>query len=185
MENPSSISKVLLVFYLLLASGNINNLYSGQLNLYLEENRYAQHIIGLITMMVLVISIGNYRDTSKIIVMSILGYLWFLMTTKLDIEWNVAIIIILAFGYLYEQKVSGEINDIISDFVLDDSEKSKLKEKRMNMIYLFGALLFCLTCVGTYSYYDRKKTQYMDEFDGIKFILMPGRKSMNRHRLTF
>jgi len=184
MDNTSSISKVLLFFYLLLASGNINNLYSGQLSMYLDENRHAQHIIGLITMMVLVISVGNYREISKVVSLSILGYLWFLMTTKLDIEWNIAIIMILAFGYLYEQKLSGEINDIINDVVLDGEEKDSLKNKRKNMIYALVGILFALTCVGTYSYYGRKKAQYMDDFDGFKFILMPGRKCM-RHRLAF
>lgn len=183
MESTASLPKILLMFYLLLASGNINNLYSGQLSTYIEENRYIQHVIGLITMMVLIMSVGNHREPSKVIALSIIGYLWFLMTTKLDIEWNIAIIIILAFGYLYEHKLNYEVSDISKDFILDDDEKDKLTNRKRNMLYLFGGLILVITFIGTASYYGRKKMEYKQDFDGITFFLMPGKKSMKRYIL--
>ena len=44
------------------------------------------------------------NEQFNMVVMSLLVYVWFIMTTKLDLTWNIGILILLTIYFLYESK---------------------------------------------------------------------------------
>ena len=122
-------SKVLLIFYLIIATNFTDNLVSKQLKTYLTENRLAQHIIGFITLFVLLTSMGNIIDTKTAIIYSLIGYIWFILTTKLDIHWNMIVIAILVCGYLFENNLEKKEKDSLKDNNLTDRDRYNIDKK--------------------------------------------------------
>ena len=90
----TSMVKVLLIFYLLITTNFTDNLVSKQLKTFFEDNRLGQHVIAIIALLVLITSVGGVVDNRKAIVYTLVGYTWFIFTTKLDIHWNMIIIMI-------------------------------------------------------------------------------------------
>ena len=60
-----SLSKAVLLFYLIIGNNYTSELFSGQLTDFIKENRYAQHLIGYLTMLVVVNSFAGVTDTKK------------------------------------------------------------------------------------------------------------------------
>src|SRR5690349_14974604 len=124
-----SLIKALLFFYLIIALNFTRNLYSGQLIDYLSNNRFIQHLIGIILMLVIIVEIGNVRDPYTAIFYTILAYLWFVLSTKLDIYWNLAILGLLVFGFLYENLLVEKEIKSLTDESLEEKDKINIKEK--------------------------------------------------------
>jgi hypothetical protein len=62
----------------------------------------------------------------NVIIMSLLVYVWFILTTKLDLACNVAILIILTIYFLYESKKVSDYKIILSDPNLTDGKKKRI-----------------------------------------------------------
>ena len=172
MSGPGvSLSKVLLVFYLLITTNFTNNLVSKQLKSFFEENRLAQHTIAIIALLVLITSIGGIVDTKKAVIYTIIGYVWFLFTTKLDIHWNIVIILILLSGYLFENNLDNKVKLMDGDKVLTDEEKVQLNHynNKVKMFIVGGAM--SVTIIGTLMYSNKKHVQYGGGYDPLTFLL--------------
>ena len=168
-DNNVSITKGLLIFYLLIASNFTRNLYSGSTQL-LFQNRFAQHIIGYITLLVIMINFGGVTDTQSALIYSLLGYIWFVCTTKLNVEWNVAIILMILGVYLYENNYLNQLNNLEEDEILEDDEIMTVKHNNdKNKTYMLYGLII-ITLVGVYFYWDEKQSQFGDNFNLDKFI---------------
>jgi hypothetical protein len=150
----------------------MTNLLSKQMKTLIEENRLVQHVIGLTTMIVLVMIVGG-DDISNIsaIIYGFLGYILFVLSTKLDIHWNVILLAILLGAYFYEKSLNNKTKNVLLDKILSEDEKSNvltfLKNKKM---IGFGSLLFIIS-IGVYLYNDKKHIQYGGGFSWAKFLL--------------
>lgn len=166
-----SLSKALLVFYLVIASGFTKDLYSGQLKDFVKENRFAKHIIGFIGMLIIINSLSGLNKSYEVIGYSLAAYLWFILTTKLDLQWNLAIILLLTIGYLYESELLNYESEAEKDKSLDqeDINRIKIKNKRIKQMILVSILV--ITVIGTILYINKKSTQYGGNFDVAKFFL--------------
>lgn len=166
-----SLSKVLLIFYLLIATNFTNNLVSKQFKSFFEENRLAQHCIAITSLLVLITSVGGVVDTKKAIIYTILGYIWFLLTTKLDIHWNMIIVLILLAGYLFENNLDNKEKLMTDDKALTPEEKEKLinKDNKIKALIVGGAMI--ITLLGTFLYSNKKHVQYGGGYDPITFLL--------------
>ena len=168
-----TLSRALLFFYLIVASNFTKNLYSGQLQEYIEKSRVAQHIIGFILMLVVIISFGGVSDITKAIGYTIFAYVLFIFTTKLDIHWNLVILLLLVIGFLYESKIFNREKLLDNDESLGEREKSEIRFQNDTIkIVLLVALVF-VTFIGTFLYSNKKITQYGGEFSTIKYIFAP------------
>src|SRR3972149_11308430 len=96
-----SLSKALLIFYVLIGT---KELYNGQFKDFLKS-RTGQHMMGFLTMLILITWVANIYDPYYATIYSIIAYSWFILTTKLDIEWNLAIIALLTIGFFYESNM--------------------------------------------------------------------------------
>lgn len=168
----ASLARVLLIFYVIVASNFTSNLMGKQLKNFLEENRIAQHIIAFIMMLVLVIVIGNVNDIKKAVAYSLLGYLWFIFTTKMDIQWNLIIILALLTIFIYENSMIDKENQAEIDKNLNEEEKKNIKNdhSEIKTYVIIGVVI--VTLIGMYLYINKKEGQYGGgKFDIVKFML--------------
>lgn len=177
MDNYFSIGRIILLTYIIIASSYCSNLFSNGLKKAIESNRFVQHLVLLILIMSLMIIFGNplnveitYNEQLNTIIMSLLVYVWFIMTTKLDLSWNISVLIVLLIYFLYESKKISDYQMIIKDENLDLNKKKELFDSFNNMqIYLLSSL-FSITLVGNLFYYNEKTVQYGGSFSNFNFF---------------
>jgi ABC-type enterochelin transport system permease subunit len=177
MDINFSIGRIVLLTYIILASSYCSNLFSHGLKQAIESNRMVQHLILLILIMTLMIIFGNpfglqltYNDQFNTIIMSLLVYVWFIMTTKLDLAWNVSILIILTMYFLYESKKISDYQVILADPNLDSNKKKELFDSFNDLQKYLLVTIFGVTLAGTYFYVNEKQVQYGGGFNLYNFF---------------
>lgn len=176
MELNLSIGKVLLLTYIIISSSFCSNLFSNGLKKAIESNRFVQHMILILLIMSLMILFGNpfgveisSSHTFNIVIITLLIYVWFILTTKLDLAWNIAIIILLAIYFLYESKNTVDLNLQLKDSLTTTETKSQLVNTfiQTNNVILVG--IFGVTLIGTLFYTGEKQVQYGGGFNLVNF----------------
>lgn len=171
-----SLSKALLIFYVLIAGSFTKELYGGQFRDYLKNSRSAQHIMGFLTMLVLITCVAGVNDPYHSLTYSTVAYFWFVLTTKLDIHWNLAIIALLVVGFFYESKMLEKETKSEEDPVLEEEDINNIKTNNNNKKSLIVMLVLIITIIGTVCYWKKKKAQYGPDFD-TQMFLFKGRKT--------
>ena len=166
--NNTSMIKVLLLFYILIGNSLLEPLLSKQWKQMVKENRLIQHVIGLTTLIALTTFVSEGKmNNLNIIIYSLAGYLWFIFSTKMDIHWNIIVIILLLSAYMYENSLKVQANEILNDKVLKDEEKINIVKANDNKkIYISLTIIF-ITLIGMFLYSDRKEIQYGSEYGQI------------------
>lgn len=161
------IGKILLLTYIIIASNYCSNLFSNSLKNAIENNRYVQHLILIILIMSLLIIFeqGNsIKFTSNnhlnVIIMTLIIYTWFILTTKLDLAWNIAIMIILVIYFFYENKKNNDYKNINNDKNLSNEDKNELYKVLTNTQNSLLLGIFGITLTGTFIYGIEKYNQY-------------------------
>ena len=162
-----SIGRVILLTYVILASSYCTNLFSNGLKTAIEENRMAQHLILLILIITLMTIVGNpigveitENQQLNTIIASLIVYVWFILTTKLDLAWNIAILIILTIYFLYEGKKSSEYKIILEDSNITKDKKRELLEYYSSMQKYMLSAIFGITLIGTFFFANQKQVQH-------------------------
>ena len=176
MQLNLSIGKILLLTYIIIASSFCSNLFSNGLKKAIESNRFVQHIILILLIMSLMIFFGNpfgveisTNHTINIVIITLLVYVWFILTTKLDLAWNVAIIILLTIYFLYESKVTSDINIELKDTIVPAEKKNDLINNFVTTNNYFLMSIFSITVIGTFFYTSEKQVQYGGGFSPTNF----------------
>ena len=176
MELNLSIGKVLLLTYIIIASSYCSNLFSNGLKKAIESNRYVQHLILIILIMSLLIIFGNpfgvqisSCHTFNLVIITLLIYAWFILTTKLDLAWNIAVIILLAIYFLYESKNTIDLNLQISDPVLNSETKNNIINTYIQTNNIILITIFGITLIGALFYSSEKQVQYGGSFKILNF----------------
>jgi hypothetical protein len=177
MDINFSVGRIVLLTYVILASQYCSNLFSHGLKEAIESNRMVQHLILLILIMTLMIILGNPLGVEvtnnhqfNVIIMSLLVYVWFILTTKLDLTWNVSILIILCIYFLYESKKISDYKIILSDKNLDLGKKKELLDSWDLIQKTLIGLIASITAIGTYFYANEKQVQYGGGFSLVNFF---------------
>ena len=87
-----SLAKLLFIFYILIASNFTSSLLSKQMIEHIESSRSMQHIIGFFCVVILISTVTNIKDTKLVFLYSFMIYIWFILTTKLDLHLNIFIL---------------------------------------------------------------------------------------------
>lgn len=176
MELNLSIGKVLLLTYIIISSSYCSNLFSNGLKKAIETNRFVQHIILLLLIMSLMILFGNpfgieisSSHTLNIVIVTLLIYVWFILTTKLDLSWNIGIIILLAIYFLFESKSSVDLGIQLRDINIQSEIKSELVQTFMQNNNIILVAIFGITMLGTLFYTNEKQVQYGGGFNLMNF----------------
>ena len=167
--NHISLTKILFIFYLLMMTTS-NKLISKQMQEYINDNRYIQHVLGFLTMIVLITLISNVEMRTAIIY-ALIGYIWFIFSTKLDIHWNIIILILLFVGYMFENKINLEEQNIRTDNNLTIELKDQLIKDNLNKKNIFVGSIILVTIFGTLLYSKKKHVQYGGNYDIFTYML--------------
>jgi Mn2+/Fe2+ NRAMP family transporter len=92
------------------------------------------------------------------------------MTTKLDLSWNVSILIILTIYFLYESKKVSDYKIILADPNLDAVKKKELFDSFDNLQKFLLVGIFGVTIAGTFLYANEKQVQHGGGFSLYKFF---------------
>jgi hypothetical protein len=172
--NPSvntSLAKILLIFYVLVASSATDNLMSKQFREYVRDNRYMQHVLGFLTMFVLITLLCDGIDTKIALGYALIAYIWFIFSTKLDIHWNIIILILLFVGYMIENQIMVRDREINTDNNLSNEQKLILiKDNNQYTNWIIGSILL-ITVIGTLFYSHKKQEQYGGGYDVFAYML--------------
>ena len=177
MDINFSVGRIVLLTYVILASQYCSNLFSHGFKEAIENNRMVQHLILLILIMALMIIFGNpfgveftNNEQFNIIIMTLLVYVWFVLTTKLDLAWNVAVLIILTIYFLYESKKVSDYKIMLEDPTLDNLKKKELFDSFGKLQIYLLVTIFGVTLAGTFLYANEKQVQYGGGFSMYKFF---------------
>jgi hypothetical protein len=171
LNNNVDLIKILLLFYVLTASNYTDKLLSKQMKEYINDNRLVQHVIGFSTIMVLITLVNNNIDTLHTIIYAMIGYTWFIFSTKLDIHWNIIVLLLLFIGYMYENSCNIKEREIMLDPNITDEQKTNIiqKQNKYKLWILLGIII--ITAVGTFMYSYRKQIQYGGNYDIFTYTL--------------
>jgi hypothetical protein len=167
-----SLNRIMLAFYILISSPVLFNLLSKQWKKILENDRIAQHLLAIMTMLSLTILVSNGKFTiQRIFVYTAIAYMWFIFSTKMDIHFNIIMFGSLIAFYLYQNTVQNENIKIEEDINLSENEKLEFqKNKKKNYIYLTGAILL-MTLAGAIFYSSKKEGQYGGGYSLMNFLI--------------
>lgn len=172
MHNDISIIRIILILYLIMGSSLIQPLLSKQWITMVKDNRMIKHIIGLLTLVILVtLTVKDTVDLTNIILYSFGGYLLFIFSTKMDIQINIIIMIILLMAYFYERHLRSKEIIINNDNVLTDDEKYdiiKNNQDKKNYIFIGTTIIIIL---GMFLYSNKKEVQYGGGYNLANFLL--------------
>ena len=102
-NNDFSLGKIILMFFVLTSSSALFPLLSKQWKKTLEDDRIAQHILAILTMLTLTILVSNGEfSIQRIFIYTLLGYLLFLFSTKMDLHFTIITIVLILCFYLYQ-----------------------------------------------------------------------------------
>lgn len=167
----TSIAKALLIFYVLMASQQ-NNLLGKQMKELINDSRIAQHIIAFIMMIVVINMIGGVQETDKLLFYSAIAYVWFVLSTKLDIQWNLILILLLFVWFLYQNRNDNKRLIMDRDINITNEIKKAFDIKDINWNTYVVSGLVTVTLIGLYLYSNKKGVQYGGgKYDPIKFLL--------------
>lgn len=172
-KNKSRYSLVmpLLVFYLIISLNLIGDLNSGQLAMFIKDNRYVKHIMGLTLMTIILSQYGNISDNNiKLFVYTIISYSLFIFTTKMDLKWSMILVLLLLFGYIYENKLISKELDAQNDTALKEQDKNNIRNKHDYIKFVIMITIIIVIFIGMYQYYNKKQIQYGGNFDITKFF---------------
>lgn len=168
--NSTTIIKPLFIFYILLAGTGSNELLGKQFRTYIEENRLAKHIIAFTAFLTAVIIYGNPISVTQAIAYSLVGYTVFILSTKLDVQWNIIILLLLLAGFLYESHTEIAENKLMTDNNIDITTIKKTIDKNHKYKLYIGLLIVAVIIIGLTLYNNKKHEQYGGGFDLTKFI---------------
>jgi hypothetical protein len=102
---------------------------------------------------------------------TVLGYILFIFTTKLDLQFNIIIFMLLLSGFLYEYNATKKEEQINNDPVLTNNDKKTVinKQKNNQVAIVIGTII--MTLIGTYLYMHRKQVQHGGAFSYATFFL--------------
>lgn len=165
-----SLINILLLYYLVQAN-NKSDLLGHQFKDYLENNRIAEHVIAFLLLFTLIIVIGKVNDIKIGLSYSLLAYLWFILSTKLELQFNIMIILILVFGFIYENRLIYVKNEIENDENFSNDDAKIINNNFQLSRRVIFSFLLVTTFIGVYFYTNKKMQQYGGgEFNIIKFL---------------
>ena len=183
MQSTYSIGRVLLLTYLILMSPSCTNLFSNSLKDLIQTNRFAQHLILLLLIITLILMFGSpigaevsKNETLNGIIIGLVVYVFFILSTKLNYVYNIAIIIILALYFLFESQKITDYKNVLNDPVLEDEKKVKIFEQFNTIQNYMLVSIFGVTMIGTLFYLFEKQEKFeqrggsKNNFDYFKFF---------------
>lgn len=175
--NYSYLVKGLLIMYIISFTPITSNLISQKLKQSIMQNRFAQHIIGIVTVMV-VMNLLGITNVYQLLKYTAVLFILFLLSTKLNLSTFILIITLLLISYLIEVNFDNKIKRMKNDQMISNeiiSNEMKIhKLTRYLLLSLIGFIIIYDVCIN----YKNKEIILEDDFNPIRFFL-DGKTKMN------
>ncbi len=164
--------KSIFVLYLIISGNFLANLFGCRILEALNSNMWLKHLLGFMTLyffVVLVDSKSKWSDSPHIqLGFSFIFYCIFVITTRMDYKWWIALIIGLCAIYILQ---------VYKEHDTTDKDSQKLYEQ-IQLYIIFAMILIII--FGFIIYYGRKKVEYGADFDNMLFLLGKTECAFNR-----
>lgn len=164
--------KSIFVLYLIISGNFLANLFGCRTQEALGNNMFLKHLLGFMTMyffVVLVDSNSKLSDSPQTqLLYTMLFYIIFIMTTRMDYKWWIVFIIGLSLIYILEVYKGHKKTK--------EEDSKKYEEYQRYLTYFIGLVIL----IGFIIYYGRKKLEYSENFDHLTFLLGKTSCSFNK-----
>jgi hypothetical protein len=92
------------------------------------------------------------------------------LTTKLDLSWNIGILVLLTIFFLYESKKSSEYKLMLKDYNLTKEKKKELLDYYASLQKYMLTAIFGVTLIGTLFFAEKKSVQHGGGFSYFNFF---------------
>lgn len=169
LNGDISIVKILMILYLIVFTNTLTVKFSEKLLYKINENIILKHIIGLITIGI-ILSLIYSLEGKDLILYSILIYFVFLLSTKMSSDLLIIAIVVLAGLYFFDYFNDKKINQIQNDNNVSNNTKNNIIiNKKNNKRNITLMTLFIVVC-GSLIYENKKVGQYGGSFCLDKFL---------------
>jgi len=151
-------------FYLVIASNFLKELVGCHLQEVLNKNMFAKHLLGFLLLVILVVAFNPINSNLKIIqilLLAVVVYLWFIITTRSHYSFTVMTLIALLIVHILESSKSKYTSP-------KDDKQIKLVE-RIQLSLIVTAMV--INIVGFTIYAIEKKREYGDSFKFVEFVV--------------
>lgn len=169
LNGEISVVKVLMLLYLLIMTNIMSKNINNKIELIIKNNKYLKHLLGLITLSILLSLIYNLSDTD-LILYSIVLYFVFLLSTKISSKYIIILLLLLSIIYFYDYFNEKKIKEIKIDTILNENEKNTIIEnKKINTRNITISVLSVIIC-GSLLYENKKINQFGGNFELNNFL---------------
>ena len=102
---------------------------------------------------------------------TMIGYILYILTTKMDIQVNLIVLTILLLGFLYEHNNMLKEEEMNQDPVLLEEDKNHIKYEHNKKKFILAILGLIIIVLGTLFYYNRKTIQHAGHFSYQTYFL--------------
>ena len=164
-ENNHQLTNGLLIFYLALAGNYLGDLFSPQMQRLFTNNRWMKHVIGLTTMSVSVVYGAGISEMNRMAAYTVVCYIMFLLSTKMDVQWNMLLLALLLGGYI----INNNSKNLVGDAEDSAEAKAQIKKygKEQDRILI---VMLVVTLIGTALYARRQSIDHGANFNLVKYI---------------
>jgi hypothetical protein len=163
LENNSA---SLFILYLVIASNFLPQTFSCRLQELMNTSMVAKHLFAFMTLIFFVV-ISNMKDSidaGNIVLISVVIYLWFLISTRVHLSVWIGLIILLGIIYLLQlyENILKDKNQSSNAVTIENIQVGK------KILSYFSLVV---TLIGFIIYLGEKKLEYGNEFSYLTFIL--------------
>lgn len=163
--------KFLIALYLVQLTGLTNNTLGKQLKEYVSSNRVIQHIINIVFIIVLISMMNDKISLINLFISSLILYSLYVFTTKLDLQYNLLILVFALFYYFYKRELDIQVKRISNDNDIDIITKNNVLANDYKKEIISGTALLAILIYFVWVYASRKNAQYGGGFSFTKFFL--------------
>ena len=170
LNNDISVIKLVMILYLFVFANVISTKINTKLVERIEKNVMVKHIVGLITIGVLLSLVYNSIPLKDLILYSIIIYVVFLLSTKISKNYVLLGLLLLVGVYFLSAESENRIKGIKNDQSINIDEKVKLikhlegKNNKITYFYIFAVV------IGSLMYDEKKNVQMGGSYDLMKFL---------------
>lgn len=165
-----SLISALLVFYVIIINCFTHDLIAKQVKTLIDTNRYVQHIISII-MLFTIIMLLLKTSIGVSVLYTFIGYILYILTTKMDVQVNMIVFTILMLGFLYEHNNMLKEEEMDKDPVLSEDDKNHIKYEHNKKKFILIIISTVIIGMGTMLYYDRKIVQHAGHFSYYSYFI--------------
>lgn len=169
-----SLVKAIFMLFIAISGNFLAQLFPCRIQYLFTNNMVAKHVLGFIILFFTVVinSVDHKKSTLVLILLTIGFYIWFVIMTRMTIEFFVPLIAILSVLYLIgiHIDVSENANKTEENKVTKEFQQNKIKKLKKIKIALFFVAII-VTIMGFLLYLGEKNIEYGKNFKLSSFFL--------------